>query len=416
MHGFPCAFFSFLMKRYGTFFSLFFLFVFCAVQSAGAAFRSGIDVLEASGCRALQGKRVALVTNAAAVTASGESNYVMLQRNGTNLKFLMAPEHGFRLDVEAGKKTEGIQLSDSLRVYSLYGSTKKPDVQLLQTVDLVVFDLQDVGARCYTYISTMKLVMEACQEAGRPFMVLDRPNPVSPLAPAGFMLEKGYESFVGAAEVPFLHAMTVGEIALLLKKRGFRNLDLSVVQMEGYQRGLFGDELPGYRFVSPSPNIRNIETAIVYPATVMLEATAVSEGRGTDAPFLQFGAPFIDGRALAASLASSRLPGVMFSSVEFTPETGKFKGERCSGVRLAVTDRRVFEPFRTSAAILLSLHKSYPRQIALDKGADFFDKLAGTARFREMILQQSSVDRIIETARRDVDAFVRTSQDVLLYR
>ena len=296
------AFFFLLMSRYTIFFLLLFSFFFGMQQSGTAAFRTGVDVLEASGCRQILGKKVALVTNAACLTASGENNYAMLLRKGTDLKFLMAPEHGFGVNIEAGRKTEGTLVGDSLRVYSLYGAACKPDVQLLKTVDVVLFDLQDVGTRCYTYISTMKFVMEACQEAGITFMVLDRPNPVSPLAPSGFMLEKGYESFVGAAEVPFVHAMTVGEIALLLKKNRFRNLDLQVVRMEGYRRDCFSDELPGFRFVSPSPNIRNIETAVVYPATVMLEATAVSKGRGTDVPFLQFGAPFINGKTLAARL------------------------------------------------------------------------------------------------------------------
>lgn len=404
------------MKRYRIFSLLLFFCIFATHPLRGAAFRSGIDLLEDSGCRELEGKKVALVTNAAGFTSAGESNYRVLLRNGVDLKFIMAPEHGFAVNVEAGKKAEGTLIGDSLRVHSLYGSSKKPDALLLKTVDVVLFDLQDVGARCYTYISTMKLVMEACLEAGTAFMVLDRPNPVSPLAPEGFMLEKGYASFVGAVEVPFLHAMTVGEIAVLLKKSRFPKLDLQVVKMEGYRRGLFGDELPGFAFVSPSPNIRNVETAIVYPATVMLEATAVSEGRGTDAPFLQFGAPFIDSAGLLEELQSFRLPGVEFFPVRFIPKSGKFRNEECSGLRLRVSDRKRFSPFTTSAALLLALQKLYPSNLGLMKdGGAFFDRLAGTPHFREMILEQVPLGVIVEASRRDVQEFGRMHPARFLY-
>ncbi len=398
-----------LMNR---FLSRFFvLLLACSVLSAipleGAAYRSGIDVLDASGCRELQGKRVALITNAAGVTARGESNYAMLLRNGIFLAFLMAPEHGFAVNVEAGKIAGGAVIGDTLRVYSLYGASKKPSAALLKTVDLVVFDLQDVGVRCYTYISTMKLVMEACMDAGVPFMVLDRPNPVAPLPPAGFMLEEGYESFVGSVGVPFLHGMTVGEIAQWLKKKRFQRLDLQVVKMEGYRRELFGDELPGFAFVSPSPNIRNIETALVYPATVMLEATAVSEGRGTDAPFQQFGAPFIDSAQLLKEVQAYRLPGVEFFSVTFIPKSGKFRNEHCFGLKLRVSDRERFSPFATSAALLLALQKLYPSSLGLKNGAVFFDRLAGTPRFREMILEQVPLEVIVEASRKEVQEFQR---------
>jgi len=405
------------MKRYGIFSLLLLLFgIFAAPPLQGAAFRSGIDVLEESGCRELKGKRVALVTNASGLTSAGVSNYRVLLRNGADLKFVMAPEHGFAVNVEAGKKAGGMLIGDSLRVYSLYGSSKKPSAALLKTVDVVLFDLQDVGARCYTYISTMKLVMEACLEAGTAFMVLDRPNPVSPLRPEGFMLEKGYESFVGAVDVPFLHAMTVGEIAMLLKKSRFPRLDLQVVKMEGYRRELFGDEIPGFAFVSPSPNIRNVETAIVYPATVMLEATAVSEGRGTEAPFLQFGAPFIDSAQLLREVQAFRLPGVEFFSVRFIPESGKFRSEQCFGLKLRVSDRKRFSPFTTSTALLLALQKLYPSNFGLMKdGGVFFDRLAGTPRFRKMILEQVPLEVITAASRKEVQEFGRMHPARFLY-
>ena len=403
-----------MIKRFGLLILLL-LWSGCVLSAEAAVVRTGLDMLDDSLCSGLRGKKVALITNAAALTSEGEPGYAVLLRNGVDLRFLMAPEHGFSVDVEAGKRVSGTVVQDTLKVHSLYGASKKPDARLLGAVDLVVFDLQDVGARCYTYISTMKLAMEACGEAGKSFMVLDRPNPISPVAPSGFMAEKEFESFVSAVDVPFVHGLTIGEIAQFLQKTRFRKLQLQVVRMAGYDRRLFGDELRGFTFRSPSPNIRNVETAIVYPATVMLEATTVSEGRGTDAPFLQFGAPYIRGDELSRQLAGYALPGVAFRAVEFTPRSGKFKGERCSGVRVAVTDRTLFEPFTVSAAILLSLHRSYKEKLGLEKGADFFDRLAGTSRFRRMITGQASLRNIIEAAERDVDLFIRNNGDIRLY-
>jgi len=413
--SFFLAYHAAIMKRFVLLFMLLLWSASNVLYAEVSLFRSGVDMLDDSRCSVLQGKKVALITNAAALTSKGEPGYTMLLRNGVDLRFLMAPEHGFTVDVEAGKRVSGTVIQDSLNVYSLYGASKKPDARLLGTVDLVAFDLQDVGARCYTYISTMKLAMEACEEAGKSFMVLDRPNPISPVVPSGFMAEKKYESFVSAVDVPFVHGLTIGEIAQFLQKTRFRKLQLQVVRMAGYDRSLFGDELQGFTFRSPSPNIRNVETAIVYPATVMLEATTVSEGRGTDAPFLQFGAPYIRGSELARQLAGYALPGVTFHAVEFTPRSGKFKGERCSGVRIAVTDRTRFEPFTVSAAILLLLHHNYKEKLGLEKGADFFDRLAGTDRFRRMITSQASLRGIVDAAERDVNLFIRNNRDILMY-
>ena len=262
----------------------------------------------------------------------------------------------------------------------------------------------------------MNSAMQACEAAGIPFMVLDRPNPVIPLSPSGFVLAPGYESFVGAVDIPFIHSMTVGEIATMLKERKYKRLDLRVVSMSGYNRRLFADEYTGFRFISPSPNIRSVETAIVYPATVFLEATTVSEGRGTDAPFEQLGAPFINGRELAALLSQYKLPGVLFNAVVFQPASSKFKGERCEGVKLSITDRKKFIPFKTGAAILLALQHLYPEKTALQKENVFFDRLAGTPLFREMICKQVPLDEIMEESRRQIEQFSRTAPVKLLYQ
>ena len=380
-----------------------------ALSASAEPLLCGIDRLEASGFRELSGLRVGLITNAASISRKGESDYALMLRSGVKLKFLMAPEHGFSADIEAGKKVGSSVVSDSLPVFSLYGVSKKPDIRQLRQVDLLLFDLQDVGTRCYTYISTMKSAMEACEEADIPFMVLDRPNPVIPLQPEGFMLAHGYESFVSAVDIPFLHSMTVGEIARLLKEEYFKKLDLRVIAMQGYRRDKFADEYEGFSFRSPSPNIRSVDTAILYPAIVFLEATTVSEGRGTDAPFMQFGAPFIKSVELADALRKYRLPGVLFNTIVFQPGSGKFSGERCYGLKLSVCNRKAFSPFRTATAILLELQRLYPENIALDKRGLFFDQLAGSPLFREMIKKQLSLETIMKESRRQVEQFSRSS-------
>ena len=407
------------MKLSFRLFSVLLLLLFQTGCLHAAPFRYGIDMV-ASGngscdCKVFKGRRVGLITNAAALSLRGEPSWQALVRRGIDLKFIMAPEHGFSLGGGAGEKVADTVIADSIRVYSLYGATQKPDTALLKKIDVLAFDLQDVGTRCYTYLSTMKLAMEACDAAGITFVVFDRPNPIAPLPIGGFMLEPSQESFVGAAELPFLHGMTLGEIAIWLQRSRYPGLSLQVVRMRGYSHRKFADELEGFRFVPPSPNIRDLDTAILYPATVMLEATTVSEGRGTDGPFRTIGAPFIDAAAFRAELDRFGLPGVTFTEAGFTPSTSKFAGLKCMGVRIRVTDRKLFDPFRTSTAILLSLQKLYPKELDLDRNAGFFDRLAGTSRYRLMIRNQRPIGEILEAACGPVAAFDTAWPDRFLY-
>jgi uncharacterized protein YbbC (DUF1343 family) len=399
--------------------SLLILLIFQGSLLHAEAFRYGIDMIAsgkgACNCKIMKGKRVGLITNAAAVSRAGEPSWQALVRRKIDLRFVMAPEHGFSLKSAAGEKVGESVIADSIRVYSLYGASKSPSPELLKKIDVLAFDLQDVGTRCYTYISTMKLAMEACDKAGITFVVFDRPNPIAPLPVGGFMLEPSQESFVGAAELPFLHGMTVGEIALWLQQSRFPTLSLQVVRMRGYSHRKFADELDGFRFVGPSPNIRDLDTAILYPATVMLEATEVSEGRGTEAPFAMFGAPFIDAGELKAELDRFALAGVEIRTAEFTPSENKYAGHLCHGIRLRVADRASFDPFRTSTAILLSLQKLYPGKLGLSARADFFDHLAGTSRYRVMIQGRSPIGVILDAARAPVQAFESAWPDRFLY-
>lgn len=380
-----------------------------------ADFLYGVDVLERSGFRSLENKKVGLITNTAGVGVSGEPGYMMLLRNRIDLRFLMSPEHGFSASAGAGKIVKDSLLTDDLKIYSLYGSRKKPGRKLLESVDVLLFDLQDIGARCYTYISTMRYAMEACNEAGVSFMVLDRPNPLAPVPADGFMLDPDYMSFVGMVPVPFIHAMTTGEIARFLKERYYPGLDLEVVRMKGYSPHSFPDEYSTARFIPPSPNIRDLETVLVYPATVFLEATNVSEGRGTALPFKQFGAPFINAGFLKKELDAFRLPGVSFKAVRFIPSSSKFKGLQCSGVQLTVTDRVVFEPFRTGVAIMLVLQKLYPELFDLNTRGEFFDRLAGSPLFRKMVLSGRSLEEILAASRLQVHAFEQSNPGRFMY-
>ncbi|RNA64768.1 DUF1343 domain-containing protein [Prosthecochloris sp. ZM_2] len=374
---------------------------------AEQAFMYGVDVVDSDTCRGLEGRKVGLITNMAGVTSSGEPNYLMMLRHGVDLRFLMAPEHGFHIDVAAGREVTDARLLDSLEVHSLYGKQRKPSRELLEKIDVLVFDLQDIGTRCYTYISTMWYAMQAARETGTAFVVLDRPNPISPFRVDGFVTAPGFRSFVAAFDVPFLHGMTVGELALWLAEHHLPDLHLEVVRMTGYDRRMFADEIEGFRFYSPSPNIRDVETAVVYPATVFLEATAISEGRGTALPFKQFGAPFLDPEALISVLEQFQLQGVRWVPTSFRPASSKYAGELCRGVRIEITSRSQFQPFRTGVALLVALYQLYPQQLDLDSRGDFFDKLAGTALLRRMITASSPFEEIVTAARCQAEAFDR---------
>ena len=409
------------MKSHARIVSIFLLLLLlCPISRADASpFRYGIDMI-ASGTgpctsKSFVGKRVGLITNAAALSVGGEPSWRVLIRRDIDLKFIMAPEHGFTLKGAAGEEVGNTLISDSLKVYSLYGASRKPKAELLKRIDVLAFDLQDVGTRCYTYISTMKLAMEACASEGVTFVVFDRPDPIAPLPEGGFVLEPSQASFVGAAGIPFVHGMTVGEIALWLQKTRFPDLKLKVIRMRGYSRRKFADELEGFRFVAPSPNIRDLDTAILYPSTVMIEATDVSEGRGTEAPFGMIGAPFIDGRAVKAALDGYDLPGVVVKAARFTPSSSKFAGRRCKGIRLRVSDRSLFDPFMTSTALLLTLQKLYPQELGLSRHAEFFDRLAGTTRYRLMIQEQRPIGEILEAASVEVRRFDSSWPDRFLY-
>ncbi len=385
-----------------------------------AQLRTGLDVLAESDFALLKQKRLALVANATSVDLTGKSSLALFQDHRLDLRTIFAPEHGFESRDEAGKKISDTRLPSGVKVISLYGKLKKPTKDMLADIDAIVFDIQDIGTRCYTYISTMQLVMESAAECGKEFIVLDRPNPIAPIEADGMMLDSAFISFVGRVNVPFIHSLTIGEIALWIQRERFPTLKLTVVKMENYSRQKFADDYAEWQtlFVPPSPNIQSVNAMILYPATVLLEGTAVSEGRGTDFPFEQIGAPFIDGAKLKDALGTQR--GVEVETVTFIPKSQKgkstspkFEGKLCGGVRFVITERKKVKPFELAIALLCALNKLYPNSMGWNN--DFFDKLAGTDQLRRMIQHNETHETILNTAKKSRSFFEQKRNAILLY-
>ncbi|MBC8042132.1 MAG: DUF1343 domain-containing protein [Rhizobacter sp.] len=386
-------------------------------------FKLGIEVLIESKQHLIAGKRLGLITNLTGTNAAGVSNVQLLKQAKQNLRVIFSPEHGFMASEEAGKKINGADSLSDVPVISLYGKTLRPTKTNLDSLETIIFDIQDVGTRCYTYISTMKLAMQACAEQGKIFIVLDRPNPISPLPADGFTLSEKFSSFVGIIPVPHLHRMTIGELALMIHAEELPTLNLTVVPMQNYNRDKFGDEQSNLspRFIPPSPNIKSPDAEILYPATVFLEGTPVSEGRGTESPFEQFGSPFIVAAQIADELNKYGLAGVRFESVSFVPESiagkslsPKFEGRKCEGVRIHITDRNKIQPFAIGVAVLVTLKKLYPKEFVWLKG-NFIDKLAGTDELRRQVDDGKTFNEILKSGRAGLERFEQRRIKYLLY-
>ena len=412
------------------------LLVFLAVYLAGLAspgvVKTGADVLVAKRASLVQGKKIGLVTNHSAVLRGGRHLVDALQSiPGTKIQVIFAPEHGFRGDAPDGQTVrDSLDPKSGARIISLFGDVRKPTREMLRDVDLIIFDIQDVGARFYTFTSTLFLTMEAAAEFGIPYLVLDRPNPINGLKVEGPVLEKSLRSFVGLSEIPVRYGMTVGELARLVNGEGWMNkglkADLGVIPMEGWTRDLYFDEtsLP---WVKPSPNIASIETALVYPGLCFIEGTNVSEGRGTDHPFEMIGAPYIRGGELAEKLNGGGIAGVHFEPAAFTPREmfrvtsdPKYESTPCQGIFLRVADRQSFEPLRTAVYILDTLKQLYPtdfqwRSPARSEAPYYIDLLAGTKGLRQALDMNKKPEEIISSWIPELTKFRYVRQKYLLY-
>lgn len=372
----------------------------------------------------LENSRIGLICNQASVNHEFRHAADLFHENPKiQLTTLFGPQHGIRGDVQDNmiETSHAVDKYTGLPVYSLYSETREPSEEMLRNIDVLVFDLQDVGCRVYTFIYTMANAMNACAKYGKKFIVLDRPNPIGGVAVEGNVLEPGHESFVGMYPIPMRHGLTTGELAKLFNSEFSIGCELEVVKMDNWAREDFYDETDA-PWVMPSPNMPTVNTSVVFAATVYFEGTQISEGRGTTRPFEIVGAPYIDSREYAEALSSLELPGVIFRPIEFLPTFQKHAGNGCGGVFVHVTDRLAFEPVYAGLAMIKTAYDLYPEEFQWKNTAyeyvfdrNPFDVIAGTTKIREMFEQKASWEDLKAFCRTGVEEFSEMRKKYLLY-
>ncbi|MBL8191536.1 MAG: DUF1343 domain-containing protein [Acidobacteria bacterium] len=384
----------------------------------------GIEVLLRDRLHLLQGARTGLICHPASIDHDFRHSADLLkQQSDVNLTALFGPQHGIRGETQDNMiEWEGFRdPRTGVMAYSLYGEVRKPTPQMLSDVDVLVFDVQDVGTRVYTFIYTMALAMQSARELGKRMVVCDRPNPINGNGIEGNILEIGHESFVGMFPIPMRHGMTVGELARMFNEEFGIGCDLEIVPMEHYRREFWFDDTDA-RWVLPSPNIPTLDSAVVYPGTVMIEGVKFSEGRGTTRPFEIIGAPYADAYELAEHLNNHQLPGVHFRPHSFKPTFQKHVAQLCHGVQLHVTDRETFKPVITGVAVIKAMHDLYPEgfkwqappyEYVFDRLP--FDVIAGTTKLREQIEGGASLADIAASWQAGENDFAERRQRYLLY-
>lgn len=401
--------------------------LFCQIDSEKARpkVQTGLDVLVQSDFLALKGKKVGIITNHTAVDQNGVHIVTLFkQTNTVQLMALLGPEHGIMGQAEAGAEISSkVDGKKGIPVYSLYGATLKPTPEMLAGLDALVFDIQDVGARFYTYISTMSKAMEAAAEQGIPFYVLDRPNPIGGLSVEGPVLHLAYRSFVGIHPIALRHGMTIGELAQMFNGEGWlengRQTQLFVIPMKNWQRQDFF-VTTGLPWLRPSPNIPSPKTTLLYPGTCLLEATNVSEGRGTQLPFEFIGAPWINAEELVHYLHQLQLPGITFEPIQFTPvdlpgmaTNPKFKDQLCQGLKLDVTDPVQFRAVDFGVYLLQAFQNLYPDKFVMYP--DRLSRLAGTEQLYQDLKQGRRPADIIADWQDELETFIKMREKYLLY-
>jgi uncharacterized protein YbbC (DUF1343 family)/CubicO group peptidase (beta-lactamase class C family) len=371
---------------------------------------NGIDGLKRENFAPLKGKRVGLITNHTGRDRDGNSTIDLLfKAPDVKLVALFSPEHGIR-GVMDEKVSDSVDEKTKLPIYSLYGETRQPTAEMLKEIDTLVFDIQDIGARFYTYISTMGLAMEAAAKNKKSFIVLDRINPINGTDVEGPLADTDKLSFVAYHPIPVRHGLTVGELAQLFNKERAINVDLQVVRVEDWKRNQWFDET-GLTWINPSPNMRSLTQATLYPGVCLLEPTNVSVGRGTDTPFELIGAPWIDGRRLAEALSNAKLPGVRFVPVRFTPRASVHKDAECGGVNIIVTDRAAFEPVITGLEMAVQLKKLFPKDFSIER----FNRLLVNQKVFDAFRQGSDARALKQIWESDLDGFRAIRRKYLLY-
>jgi uncharacterized protein YbbC (DUF1343 family) len=385
---------------------------------------TGLELIDTLWPNDLRGARVGLVAHPASVNSGLEHAItICLRSRKFKLAALFGPQHGILGQTQDNMvEWEGSRdPATDLPVYSLYGKTRKPRPEMLADVDALVIDLQDVGSRYYTFIWTLELCMQACREAGKTIVVLDRPNPLAGHMTEGPVLDPEFASFVGLRPLPVRHGMTIAEIGGYLYEAFHPGLDFRAVPMRGWKRKMWFDQtrLP---WVMPSPNMPTLDTALVYPGMCLFEATNISEGRGTTRPFEIFGAPFIHAETLVTVLKEFKLPGVVFRPISFQPTFQKHAGLLCNGAQLHVTDREKFKPFKTGVAVLKAVHNTYPREFTWKQPPYEYEEvnlpidiLAGSSRLRKDLETWKDLDEMETWWREEAKSFDKIRRKYLLY-
>ena len=372
--------------------------------------QTGIDVMAAEKFNTLTGLHVGLITNHSGVDSTGRRTVDLLHKSrGLKLAAIFSPEHGFSGKAE-GKVSSTKETLTGVPIHSLYGTSLRPTQKMLAGLDALVFDIQDAGARFYTYITTMGYAMEAAAKKGIPFYVLDRPNPINASLVQGPLLDSDLRSFTGYFRLPVRHGMTVGEMARMFNAEKKMGVKLHVITMRGYERSQWYDET-GLLWVSPSPNLHTLTQAILYPGVALVEGTNVSVGRGTATPFEILGAPWINGEELASYLNDRKIQGVTFTPVDFTPNSSSFKKELCHGVRVVLHDRQVLDAPALGIEIATALYRLYPGNFQIDKTLG----LIGSREVLQAMKDGQDPARIVQGWQNSLEGFCRLRLKYLLY-
>ncbi len=373
--------------------------------------QTGLDVLESENFAALKGLRIGLVTNHSGLDSEGRRNIDLLAHApGVKLAALFSPEHGLA-GVADERVASSVESKTKLPIYSLYGETDRPTEKMLEGLDALVFDIQDAGVRFYTYSTTLGYCLEAAARKGIPIFVLDRPNPITGFYVEGPVLDSDLHSFVAYFDLPVRHGMTFGELAEMFNGENKLGAKLHVVRMRGWERAAWLDET-GLRWINPSPNLRNLIEATLYPGVGMVEGANVTVGRGTDTPFEVLGAPWMDGAKLAEELNARQIQGVRFLAIDFTPRENRFAGEICHGVQLVLLDRQALDSPELGVELAAALYKLFPSQFQLDKTL----ALVGSRAVLEGIRQGRDPRRLAyEYQQKELEQFRRMREKYLLY-
>ena len=386
-------------------------------------YRIGLEVLLSDSLHLIENKSIALITNHTGINHDGIQNIeLLLRKSGINLKTVYSPEHGFYGEAAAGLNVAYNQEdSKPYQMLSLYGDTRKPMPAMLKDVDLLIYDIQDIGARFYTYISTMGLAMEAAAESGIPIVILDRPNPVGGSLIEGPVLNLDFQSFIGFYPIPIRYAMTCGELANAIEGEKWIDSvpELIVIPINDWNRlkiNTSGNE----SWMNPSPNIPDIETALLYLGTCLIEGTNLSEGRGTGHPFKWIGAPWINNIELSTKMNQLSLPGIEFKPVHFTPRSipgvalhPKYQDEMCKGIEMRVTDYEQFRPVETGLSLVNILISEYPEDLKFLK--NHLIKLLGSEEIFEQLVSGLSAQQILENERTKIEKFEKIREKYLIY-